>query len=88
MDNKDYEKFFLDLCRKSIDKGELSIGADMLRIAAGFQALAEVGSDTPHSSAFNEYLWPQIDLELVAAGHDPIFRKHYCTSQPTTVECS
>lgn len=84
MNNTAYKDFFLGLCLKNIADGTLSIGADMLRIAAGFQALVEIGSNAPHPSAFEEHLWPQIDLELVTAGYDPIFREHY--GAPRTAE--
>ena len=78
MDNAAYREFFLDLTQKLIASGDLLLAADRLAIAAGFDALVKIGCPVdPHPSAFEHHLWPVIDLDLVEAGHSPIFREHY-----------
>ncbi len=74
MDSAGCRDFFLGLTQQQISSGALSVAADMLAIAAGFDALVQVGSQDPHPSAFDERLWPIIDLELIAAGHRPVFK--------------
>ena len=77
MNNAAYRDFFLGLTHQHLGEKKLSLAACYLTIAAGFDALIEVGSQEPHPSAFEPDLWPVIDLELVINGQPPLFRKHY-----------
>lgn len=73
MDNAGYRDFFLEQTQQEITAGRLSVAAELLAAAAGFDALVHVGCQDPHPSAFEKHLWPVIDLILVGSGHQRIF---------------
>jgi hypothetical protein len=74
MSNRELSVFFRDRAIGLVyDMTKLSVAAELLTIAAGFQALHDVGAREPHPSAFSKEALPLINLELVSSGHQAIF---------------